>query len=157
MSATATQADEANGQQQPAPPPVFTKAGMVKDVTIRVFFDVLYPGVTFVFVLKTQLVGEADRLRQEYLALPTAERRAGTTEHNVTMLSHLLVHEPAGVGDFPAPGYDGDEREKREEDLRARALAYFGERDADGRFVMEWLVTAVMGRYWNAVYPTEYL
>ena len=141
----------------PQPPPVFTKAARATDITVRLSWPNVYPGVEFVVTMDFALSETADRVRQDYLGKPGAERRETSPDHNLDMFCLLLNREPEGFGDFPAPRGEYEDESARRKDLSERARAYFGERDERGDLVMAWFINNAMGTYWSSVLPSQYL
>lgn len=134
--------------------------GQVKTFTPRTRFKlkVGWPSIfpenalePFTFEMRTQLVGDAEKLQAEFLGLPEAERDPDRRhQYDVAMMAQLSMAAPTGFPDFPAlVDHEGE--------VAAAIQEYFYPPDPERKEGMRFICRGVMAQYWNVVTPADYL
>lgn len=112
-----------------------------------------------IFPCRARMSDEAAEAHDAFQGLPTDQRAAKRFAHHLAIMSGVIIGEPAGIDDFPAPrvpvavrGMPGFEEYKA--DLEARFNEYFN--DPDDEFITS-ILQAAYNRYFMRIIPREYL
>lgn len=118
-------------------------------VDLKLQWPEIYPDMVFSFDMRIQLVEDAEKIQQEFLMLPDAERTADRRHQmDARMLGLLSKQAPKGFPDFEQNGGALDET----------IYNYLypsepGERREGLRFICR----QAMAKYWSVITPADYL
>jgi hypothetical protein len=106
------------------------------------------------FTFRLQLSKDAQLRREKWLGMTAQERTARVDEQILDEVCDLMIDEPTGLEDFPAPP-DGEGTGKGSVGQRMRAY-YTETTDEDAKFLLRQILEAADNSYWAAVTPREF-
>lgn len=118
---------------------------------LRLRWPAIYPGMEFQFTMRMQLVDDAEKVQQEFIMLPDADKTQDRRHQmDARMIGLLSTEPPIGFPDFPELPAGTN--------LAEAIYSYLYPPDAgERRDGMKFIARQAMARYWNAISPDEYL